>query len=547
MNNTGQDCTNCRQNFQLEAADLDFLKKFEVPTPTFCPDCRNQRRMAFRNDRNFYRRECDLCKKAIISIYSLEKPFPVYCKDCYLSDRFDPLSYGVDFDPSRSLFEKFAEMRARVPRMASYQTQSENSDYTVHSAKNKNCYMGNSFRECENVFYADFAQYSKDSADLFMCSYMEKCYDCTDSDRCYHSIHLENCLSTNFSCLSFDCLSCNNLLACVGLRRKEFMILNQPVSKELFQETWDRFNKDPAFREEITKKYHELRLQVPVKNFWEKNSENCTGNYIVSSKNAEHSYNIRNVEDSRYNFDTIDMKDTMDLTRAAGGEFLYEIHAMIDLFFSKFCNLCYQSSELEYCDNCQASKKSFACMGLKSHSYCVLNKQYSPEDYARLVEQIKNQMKATGEYGEFFPVSLSPFGYNETMAQDNYPLSREEALAKGFKWKDEDPRAYQTQSCTVPDDIAATPDSITNEILACESCRKNYKIIPQELKLYRDLGVSVPKRCFACRHKERKSLQNPRRLWQRECAECKLPLVTTYEPARKEKIFCDACYLKALY
>lgn len=542
-----QNCKNCHENFALEEADLEFLKKFEVPAPTFCPDCRNQRRMAFRNDRNFYRRECDLCKKTIISIYSPEKPFPAYCKDCYLSDRFDPLKYGVDFDPTRSFFEQFAEMRSRVPRMASYQTQSENSDYTVHSAKNRNCYMGNSFRECENVYYADFAQYSKDSLDLFMCSYMEKSYDCSDCDQCYQSLHLENCLSTNFSCLCFDCHSSSNLIACVGLRRKEFMVLNQAVSKEVFEETLHRFNTDPAFRQELTQKYRELRLQVPVKNFWERNSERCSGNYIVNSKNAQHSYNVRKVEDSRYNFDTIDMKDTMDLTRAAGGEFLYEIHAMIDLFFSKFCNLCYQSSELEYCDNCQASKKSFGCMSLKSHSYCVLNKQYSPEDYMRLVEQIKTQMKASGEYGEFFPATLSPFGYNETMAQDYYPLSQEAALAKGYQWKADDPHSYLTQTYVIPDKIEDVPDNVVNEVLACETCKKNYKIIPQELKLYRELGVSVPKKCFSCRLKERKALQNQRKLWNRECAQCKTAIVTTYGPEKKEIVYCDKCYLAAVY
>ena len=156
-------------------------------------------------------------------------------------------------------------------------------------------------------------------------------------------------------------------------------------------------------------------------------------------------------------------------------------------------------------------------------------------------------MRATGEYGEFFPAALSPFGYNETKAMDHYELTREEALAKGFKWKDEDPRSYQPQTAVLADDIAAVPDSITNEILACSECRKNFKIIPQELKLYRELGVPVPKKCFGCRHKERKSLQNPRKLWNRECAQCKAAIVTTYGPEKKERVFCEKCYLAAIY
>jgi hypothetical protein len=186
-------------------------------------------------------------------------------------------------------------------------------------------------------------------------------------------------------------------------------------------------------------------------------------------------------------------------------------------------------------------------MSLKGHSHCVLNKQYSPEDYVRLVEQIKNQMKASGEYGEFFPATLSPFGYNETMAQDYYPLSQEVALAKGYQWKADDPRSYLAQTYVIPAKIADVPDSVVDEILACEMCKKNYKIISQELKLYRGLGVSVPKKCFSCRLKERKALQNQRKLWNRECAQCKTAMVTTYGPEKKEIVYCDKCYLAAIY
>lgn len=540
-------CGRCQHLFEITPEDRAFLVKFDVPEPKLCPDCRNQRRFSFRNDCNFYKRTCDLCKKIIISIYSPEKPYPVYCKDCYLSDAFDPLAYGATYDPSRSFFEQFAEMRARVPRMASYQTQSENSDYTVHSAKNRNCYMGNSFRECDDVFYADFAQYSKDSADLYMCSNLEKCYDCADTDQCYHSIHLENCMSTNFSCLCFDCIGCSNLIGCVGLRRKEFMVLNQSVSQEEFESTWKKFNTDPIFREELTRQYQALRLEVPVKSFWSKNSENSSGNYIVNSKNAQYCYNVRNMEDCRYNFDAMDTKDAMDISRAAGAGMVYEAHAMIDLYFSKFCSLCYQSSELQYCDNCQSSKNCFGCMSLKNHSYCILNKQYDPEEYVKKIREIKDVMLAQGEYGEFFPTALSSFAYNETKAMDDYALTKEEALAQGFQWKDEDPRSFQGQTCEIPNDISVTPDRIVNEILACERCRKNYKVIPMELKLYHELGVPVPKKCFACRHKARKALQNPRQLWQRQCMNCQAAIVTTYGPEKKERVYCDTCYLTAIY
>ena len=42
-------------------------------------------------------------------------------------------------------------------------------------------------------------------------------------------------------------------------------------------------------------------------------------------------------------------------------------------------------------------------------------------------------MITTGEWGEFFPSSLSPFGYNETVAQEYFPMSREDILASSLR------------------------------------------------------------------------------------------------------------------
>ena len=52
--------------------------------------------------------------------------------------------------------------------------------------------------------------------------------------------------------------------------------------------------------------------------------------------------------------------------------------------------------------------------------------------------KIVDHMKSTGEWGEFFPSSLSPFGYNETVAQEYFPLDKSEVVNRGWNWRDED-------------------------------------------------------------------------------------------------------------
>jgi len=95
-------CKKCTQNFEITNQDLEFYKKispkfdwkvYEISAPTLCPDCRQQRRLSFRNERNLYRRKCDATGKSIISIYSPDKEYKVYNSDFWWSDKWDAMDY----------------------------------------------------------------------------------------------------------------------------------------------------------------------------------------------------------------------------------------------------------------------------------------------------------------------------------------------------------------------------------------------------------------------------------------------------------------------
>ncbi len=80
-------CRACSIPFSITDRDMEFYakvspifngKKELIPPSTLCPECRQQRRLTFRNERNLYKRTCDLTRKDIISIYSPDKPYIVY-------------------------------------------------------------------------------------------------------------------------------------------------------------------------------------------------------------------------------------------------------------------------------------------------------------------------------------------------------------------------------------------------------------------------------------------------------------------------------------
>ncbi len=137
MNSQTKECQNCKSSFVIDASDFDFYEKIKVPPPTLCPECRQQRRYAWRNERVLYRRTCDLCGKSIISIYSPNKLYKVYCPSCWWSDKWDGLDYGRDFNFSRKFFDQWYELQLQVPRIALLTKNSVRSEYTNHADNNK--------------------------------------------------------------------------------------------------------------------------------------------------------------------------------------------------------------------------------------------------------------------------------------------------------------------------------------------------------------------------------------------------------------------------
>jgi hypothetical protein len=211
-------------------------------------------------------------------------------------------------------------------------------------------------------------------------------------------------------------------------------------------------------------------------------------------------------------------------------------------------------------------------VGLKNAQYCILNKQYSKEKYTETVTRLKQSMfdnpyidskERKYVYGDFYPFEFSPFGYNETVALDYFPLNRDEAKDLGYPWKEAETKNYSVtkDSSNLPDSIDEVDDSILNETIACPNqgdqmyqCTTAFKIVPTELQFYRQKKLPLPRYCPNCRHYKRLKYRNPMHLYARECTcglpnhnhgeKCQNQFQTTYSPDRPEKVYCESCYQK---
>ena len=209
--------------------------------------------------------------------------------------------------------------------------------------------------------------------------------------------------------------------------------------------------------------------------------------------------------------------------------------------------------DLEYCLYNVWCNNNFASINLKKKQYRILNKQYAPEEYKKLCEQIIQSMNEkpcvdskgrVWKYGEFLPYDLSPFAYNETNANQYWPLTEDQVKEHGWKWQERPKPNYQiTMSADqMPDSIHDVQDSILQEILGCGKCGKAFRLINAELQLLRRWEFPIPRYCPDCRHMDRLSRINPPRLYDRTCAKCKSAIRTSYAPDRPEIVCCASCY-----
>jgi Zn ribbon nucleic-acid-binding protein len=589
MSNISEDkiCQNCQDSFLIEADDFSFYQKIKVPPPTFCPNCRLQRRMAFREARSLYKDNCDKCGKDLISIFSEDSNMTAYCSSCWYGDGWDPMDYGVDYNFEKSFFEQFFKLQKRVPREATGQRNSENCFYSNGNIRCKNCVLTFDCLESINCYNSQVAVYSKDSNDLDNVINGEYVYDALNSNNIYNSkfIYLSNdCIDCSFL---YNCLGCTNCFGCVNLRNKKYHIYNKPYSKEEYQKEikkWDLGNREIFLK--AKQKFIDLYYKIPKRFALIKNSINVTGDDISNTKNCQNCFFTRNgVENCKFLFAAgFLLKDSHDATFGGDkSENFYETNGGMQSHNCFFVRAPYVSKNIEYSERLNNCSNCFGCVNLKNKQYCIFNKQYEKEEYFKMVEKIKNQMNEIPyvdkkgriyKYGEYFPIDKSLWAYNETWAHKYFPLTKEEALNEGYNWKDQIEKNYKItiKAKNLPNHIKDTEESILNEIIECghadENCNHNcplaYKILSNELSFYKKMNLALPRLCPICRHYERFKFLYPLKLWDRECMcsgfnsqdekyentiehyhkeeKCKNIFKTTVSPESLNIVYCEDCY-----
>ncbi len=564
-------CQNCKNDFTIEPEDFSFYEKIKVPPPTFCPECRAIRRLTFRNMRSLYKRECSLCgAKGLVSVYP-DDGCPVYCLGCFNGDNWDQYINAKDIDFSRDFFSQVYELFKIQPRVYQFRIGNViNSDYGNAIANSKNSYLCFSSLDNEDVMYSENIDKSKKTVDSYAVYLLDNCYWNSFSHRNYNShfiLSSNTCIDSYFL---YDCANCQNCCLSSNLRNQQYVFRNQKLSKEDYEQEIQKLKLKTYSGVQKAQKEFEVLYKNAVHKYAQIiSSPNSTGDLISNSKNIHKSVDIvDSCEDVKYGIRMISCKNIMDLAYSFSGELLYECMAASDNAFNQvFSFFCNGSKNMQYSMFCKNSTDCFGSVGLKNAKYCILNKQYSKEEYQKMVPQIIDLMNTVPyidkknnvyKYGEFFPSDFSPFVYNETVALDIFPMSREKIIETGYEWREREKRIYNNllQPVDLPDDISDVEDLILEKAIFCPNdskaefqCTGAFKIVPDELAFYRAKNLPIPRYCPNCRHYQRLAYRNPAHLWHRKCMKegCENIFQTPYAPERPEIVYCERCYQQEVY
>lgn len=602
-------CKRTGKDFPIFQWDIDLLKKlspkiwwkvYDLPTPTLSFKAREQRRLMRRNDRKLYKSKCKVTWDTLITFYhpELEKNI------VEATERFnsvDNTDLWEDFDFSKTFGQQISELISNTKKQHSLIVwMMENSKYTHNVGDLKDSYMVFDGGMWEDVLYWIRVGFIKRVVDCFEILRSENIYESVSIHNSNNIFYSQDCNDCSYGAFLYNCIWSNNCICCSNLVNKDYYIFNQKVTKEEFDKVWSLvFDGTWKWIIEMKEKYTKLLSTTIRKAINTTNCENSLGHNIKNSKNIFCCYEATSIENCRYS-NRIDgysnSSNDMDINswwwnmsncyelNCCGSD---EHTSTYNCHFSSY--LFWWVSNTQYSVNIpRNSEYLFWCSDITSKKYCILNKQYTKEEYEKKIPKIIDYMIATWERWEFIDPKYSPFPYNDTIANDYYPVKqlqypdwKIEILDPQWTWiifihephkiiskatldlwwesKIETKRRMKDDDVTVPnwlqsilaqdlpDDINKIENSILNKAIICSQSWRPFRVVGKELEFYRKHWLPMCKLHPDVRHLNRLKKITQLNLYKINCDKCSRESLSVYPDSREFSVYCENCYNKEIY
>lgn len=277
---------------------------------------------------------------------------------------------------------------------------------------------------------------SRDCLEMYFGTKNEHCYECVNCNECYATFYSIDCTNCRECSFCSACIGCEHCFGCSNLANQEYCIFNKKLEKSVYEKQVKELRITHQNYPQIYTRMQAFYAQNPVRCNHNVNCENSIGDYLVDCKNVI-GFEVYDCENVKFVNSSKFAKDSMDTS----GYAYYSDHMLESvgsgngarMLYTHSCEAC---SDILYSAWCQSTTNSFGCIGTKHGKWSILNTALSQQEYETLVPKIIDHMRSTGEWGEFFDASMSPFGYNETIGASEQPLDRTIIEKYGWRWYD---------------------------------------------------------------------------------------------------------------
>ncbi len=586
--------------FEKELEILDKIspvydgEKFSIPSPNLSPKAREIKRMLWRNERNLYKRKCDLTGKSMISVYSPEYEWKVYYFKDFYWDNWDSSDYQIEIDHNKTIKEQLWNFLKNIPKRSINLDDAismENCDYCNYWIWSKDSYMCQTPVMSEKCFYSSTPLKSSYCIDTLLCEECENSYESIDCTKSYKLFYCQNVEESNECYFWKDLKNCNNCIWCIWLRWKKYYIFNKKVSKEEYEKKLSQIFDCNKSYEKFSKEFEYFKNKFLKKNLNNRMSENSYWEWIVWSKNIIFWKDCITLEDSFYC--TVAWITATDLISCTS--VWMNINNLVDciwtsnsskswfLSFASWNNSFYLM-DVRFSDNCLLSS------WFQNQEYTIFNKKYKKSEYENIASKIIEKIKKEWIWWDFFPSDFSPFPYNDTIANDYYPvkylvfldqnkkiikrevnnedwewtvyiLESENFISKAvldlgweekinIKWRTKENETEIPKEINVikaknlPENISEITNDILKSIIICKKSKRPFRIIEEELKFYKKYNLPLPRLHPEIRYQNRFNKRPKNNLFLKECNKCNKEVLSAWN---NEKVICEECYLKETY
>ena len=357
----------------------------------------------------------------------------------YEESRDTFLNKWINYDFDKTFFENYLDLKKIMPLLSALVYEnSENSNFAEGVWMSKNVYL--SFiviSGCENILYTFYTQDNVKNTlnSLMVWDNSENVYFWAWIIKWFNVFYSKYICNSNNIWFSTNLVWCSECIFCDWLENQSYCINNKKLEKDLY---FEEKNRILQIKHSFFDYYKNLNQNWM--NLWSENIDWMFNTFSKNIKNWYFNYRLENWKNVVFVWDKDGRRNVMD-SICSDQVWHWDIYACSNLWTSEnvYCCDCIIWQSLYYCFDCLSCSFCLWCIWLKNKSYCILNKQYTKEEWYKKAEEIFSQMEKDWILWKFFPWELNPFYFNDTMAyliDDSF--TKEEVENQWYMWREEE-------------------------------------------------------------------------------------------------------------